>query len=85
MNIRGYLRWQFEGTLSSPCFYGFCLTMLGAIALFFGCPAPWPMITSLTGLAIVVIDSARSWIRFSYSIYDLEQKQIERELKRKSQ
>ena len=84
MNIRGYLRWQFEGTLSSPCFYGFCLTILGVVALFGGCPAPWPMIMSLTGLAIVLIDSARAWFRFSYSIYQLEQQRIQNELSRKS-
>jgi hypothetical protein len=84
MNIRGYLRWQFEGTLTSPCFYGFILTLLGLVMLAVGCPAPWPMIISGIGFAIVMLDAARSWVRISYSIYDLEQKQIERELKRKA-
>jgi len=83
MNIRGYLRWQFEGTLTSPSFYGFVLTLLGPVMLAGQCPAPWPMIVSIVGLIIVFVDAARSWLRFSYSIYDMEQKQIERELKRK--
>ena len=83
MNIRGYLRWQFEGTLTSPGFYGFVLTVLGPVMLIGGCPAPWPMIVSIIGLIIVFADAARSWFRFSYSIYQLEQDKIERELKRK--
>ena len=85
MNIRGYLRWQFEGTLTSPSFYGFVLTLLGPVMLAVKCPAPWPMIVSIVGLIIVFGDAARSWFRFSYSIYQLEQDKIERELKRKSQ
>lgn len=81
MNMRGFLRWQFEGTLSSPSFYGFALTILALVALAAGCPKPWPMIMAILGGAIVVIDAARAWFRFSYTLYDLEQKQIERELK----
>jgi hypothetical protein len=83
MNLRGYLKWQFEGTLSSPCFYGFSLTVLGAMALFGGCPAPWPMILTAGGLTIVVVDAIRAWMRFSYAIYESEQRQIVKELERK--
>lgn len=85
MNMRGFLRWQFEGTLSSPSFYGFSLTILGLAALFLGCPAPWPAVMSIGGFAVVMIDAARSWVRFSYSIYESEQRRILRELERKQQ
>lgn len=85
MNIRGFLRWQFEGTLSNPSFYGFGLTVLGLIAMIGGCPAPWPTVMIVLGLAIVFVDAARSWFRFSYSIYEMEQKQIMRDLERKQQ
>lgn len=83
MNIRGFLRWQFEGTLSNPSFYGFALTILGFLAALGGCPAPWPAATSITGLVVVFVDAARSWFRFSYSIYEMEQNRIARELTRK--
>jgi hypothetical protein len=85
MNIRGFLRWQFEGTLTSPCFYGFALTLLACVAVIGGCPAPWPMTMAVTGLAVIVIDTARAWFRFSYSLYQLEQQNIQRELQRKQQ
>jgi len=84
MNIRGYLRWQFEGTLTSPSFYGFSLTMLAVVALIAGCPSPWPQILTAVGLIVVLGDAARAWFRFSYSIYEMEKQNTERELKRKS-
>ena len=83
MNIRGYLRWQFEGTLTSPSFYGFSLCVLAVVALIAGCPLPWPQIMTAVGLITVFVDAARSWFRFSYSIYEMERQNTERELKRK--
>jgi hypothetical protein len=83
MNIQGYLRWQFQGSLSSPSFYGFALTLLALVAMTTGCPMPWPAVMSITGLVLVLGDAVRSWFRFSYSIYEMEQKQILRELERK--
>lgn len=81
MNIRGFLRWQFEGTLRSPTFYGFVLgvlgLILGALAVSY---ASWLLIL---GVVIVFVDTVRWYLRFSYSIYDMERRQVERELKRK--
>jgi hypothetical protein len=85
MNIRGYLRWQFEGSLSSPSFYGFVLNIIGLVALLTGCPMPWPAVISMTGLVLIIGDAVRSWFRFSYSIYEMQQKQLIRELERKEQ
>jgi hypothetical protein len=83
MNVRGYLRWQFAGSLSSPSFWGFSIIMLGILALFAGCPTPWPQIMVGAGFFAVIADAARSWFRFSYSLYELERRSIERELERK--
>lgn len=83
MNIRGFLRWQFEGTLSNPSFYGFMLIVLGFIASVGGCPAPWPAVLFVSGGAVALIDFALSWFRFSYRIYELQQDQLMRELSRK--
>lgn len=85
MKIQGYLRWQFAGSLSSPSFWGFVMLCLATVAVLGGCPAPWPAIMAAIGFLIIMADAARSWFRFSYSIYEMEQKSIERELKRKSQ
>ena len=85
MNVRGYLRWQFAGSLSSPSFWGFAMLGLATVAMIGGCPTLWPQIIAAVGFLTIMADAARSWFRFSYSIYEMEQKSIERELKRKSQ
>ena len=85
MNIRGYLRWQFEGSLSSPSFYGFVLNFVGLVALLTGCTMPWPAVICMTGLVLLLGDAVHSWFRFSYSIYEMQQKQLMRELERKEQ
>lgn len=81
MDIRGFLRWQFAGTLSTPSFYGFVLGILGLILSASGVPhAGWIFIL---GMVIVFVDAVRWYFRFSYSIYNMERRQIERELARK--
>ena len=85
MNIRGYLRWQFEGMLSSMTFWAVVLIVLGGVAALMGCPSPWPAGMIVLGFALGLIDGLRTWFRFSYSIYEMERQNIERELKRKSQ
>ena len=35
------------------------------------------------GFVIVIVDSVRAWMRFSYAIYQSEQRLIVQELKRK--
>ena len=83
MNIRGFLRWQFEGTLSNPSFYGFMLIVMGFVAFVGGCPAPWPTVLFVSGVAVALIDIAASWFRLSYKIYELQQDRIMREITRK--
>lgn len=81
MNIRGYLRWQFRGTLSSLMFYAWLLMLAGVILALFG--MPWSLYVAAVGAALVFIDAARSWFRFSYGTYEMERQRIERELQRK--
>lgn len=83
MDIKGFLRWQFEGSLKSMSFYGFMIAILGVVAAVAGCPKPWPFAMLIVGLALIFIDAVRSWFRFSYGIYDMERQRIERELRRK--
>lgn len=83
--IKGFLNWQFQGTLKNPSFYGLTISVLGAVAAFTDCPAPWPTIMNIGGLAIVMADLIYTWIKSSYTIYRLEQDRIVRELERKSQ
>lgn len=82
-NIKGFLSWQFQGTLSNPSFYGVIISILGLVAGLVGCPAPWPMIMNIGGLLIVIADVAYSWIKWSYHLYRIEQDRIVRELERK--
>jgi len=83
MNIRGFLKWQFAGTFSSPSFYGFCMIVLGFLALMLGLAMPWPVVLSVLGFVIVIVDAIRAWMRFSYAIYQSEQRLIVKELERR--
>lgn len=83
MNVRGYLRWKFAGSLTSPTFYGLILLVLGLAAYATGCPNPWPLVLIWSGAALNVIDAIWSWLRFSYSVYEMEQRQIVRNLEQK--
>lgn len=81
--IKAFISWQLQGTFKNPSFYGVVISILGAVAAFAGCPAPWPMIMNVGGLIIVMIDLLYSWIKWSYRLYQLEQERIVRELERK--
>lgn len=81
--IKGFLSWQFSGTLKNPSFYGVVISVLGLVAGLAGCPAPWPMILNVGGLVIVVADLTYNWVKYSYQIYRMEQDRIMRELERK--
>jgi len=41
------------------------------------------VVLSVLGFVIVIVDSIRAWMRFSYAIYQSEQRLIVQELKRK--
>ena len=84
-SIKGFLSWQLQGTLSNPSFYGMIISVLGLVAALAGCPAPWPMIMNIGGLAIVMVDLTYSWFKWSYRLYRMEQDRIMRELERKEQ
>lgn len=83
MNIKGFLRWQFSGSLKNPSFYGMLLGFLGLAMLIGGCPMPWPGVVSMLALVIIMIDVVSSWFRFSYRIYEMEQRQLVDKLKTK--
>ena len=83
MNIRGFLRWQFEGCFKSVGFYGMLLTFLGLAMVIGGCPMPWPAIVSMSGITLVMADMIYAWFRFSYSVYELERNNTINKLKTK--
>jgi len=81
--IKGFLSWQFRGVLKNPSFYGVMISVLGAVAALTGCPAPWPMIMNIGGLFVVIADLMYAWVKWSYTLYRLEQDRIMQELERK--
>lgn len=81
MNIRGFLRWQFDGSLRNLSFYGFMLGFLAAVLASLGIPyAGWIFIS---GAVLILVDAGCSWFRFSYRIYEMEQREIVESLGRK--
>lgn len=85
MNIRGFLKWQFGGFYKDLTFWGMMVGIVSGIAAYYGCPKPVPAIMLGTGVAMIAIDLARTWFRFSYSLYRMEQDRMIRELKQKEQ
>lgn len=82
MNISGFIKWQFQGSLTSISFWGFvCLTM-GTIMLLLGQPTAWIMTLAGLGATLVILDAGISWFRFSYHIYEMQQRDNQRKLER---
>ena len=85
MNITGFLRWQFGKFYQDLSFWGFMTCVVAFVAAYLGCPKPIPFWMTMTGLAVVVFDATRTWFRFSYQLYRMEQERIMRELKKEEQ
>jgi hypothetical protein len=79
MNLVGFLRWQFRGCLASPTFWGFLCLAVATVLMLFAAPMALVMTVAATGAGLVVLDAGISWFRMSYSMYESEQQQIERQ------
>jgi hypothetical protein len=80
MNLIGFLRWQFRGCSASPTFWGFLTLAVATVLMLFAAPTALVMTVAATGAGLVILDAGISWFRMSYSLYEGEQKRIEREL-----
>jgi hypothetical protein len=80
MNLAGFLRWQFRGCFASPTFWGFLTLAVATVLMLFAAPLALIMTVAATGAGLIILDAGISWFRFSYSLYESEQRQIERRL-----
>lgn len=80
--IISFLRWEFRGCTKSASFYGGLVSMLGVVMIFAGCPQPYPIATTMLGLAITLSDIVYSWFKFRVKMYQLEQESITRKLQK---
>jgi cobalamin biosynthesis protein CobD/CbiB len=83
MNYVGFLRWQFRGCFTSPTFWGFLALAVATVLMLFAAPTALTMTVAATGAGLVILDAGISWFRFSYSIYEMEKRDVERQLQRK--
>jgi hypothetical protein len=83
MNLAGFLRWQFRGCLASPTFWGFLGLAVATVLMLFAAPTALIMTVAATGAGLVILDAGISWFRFSYSLYEMERRDVHRELERK--
>lgn len=77
-----FLRWLFKDSHKSLSFWGFVTVILAVVMLVTGCPAPWPFYTMAAGIIMSVTDAVLAWYRFSRAVYQMEQNQIMRNLKK---
>ena len=83
MNLAGFLRWQFRGCFASPTFWGFLALAVATVLMLFGAPTTLIMTVAATGAGLVILDAGISWFRMSYSLYEMERRDVQRELERK--
>jgi hypothetical protein len=81
-NTVSFIRWQFQDCHKSLSFWGFVTVILAVIMLYSGCPAPWPFYTIAAGVIMTFVDAGMAWYRFSRAVYQMEQEQIMRDLKK---
>ena len=82
MNLAGFLRWQFRGCFTSPTFWGFLALAVATVLMLFAAPTALIMTVAATGAGLVILDAGISWFRFSYSLYEMERRDVQRELER---
>ena len=82
MDISGFIKWQFQGSLTSMSFWGFVCLAMATIMLLLGQSVSWIMTLAGLGIVLVILDTTISWFRFSYSIYEMRQRDIRRESER---
>lgn len=83
MNIRGFLKWQFGGWYRDLTLWGAVTTVIGGVIMYQGCPAPVPYFIIGAGWALIMFDALRSYFRFSYSVYRMQQNEVLRKLREK--
>ena len=81
-NTVSFIRWQFQDCHKSLSFWGFVTVILAVIMLYSGCPAPWPVYTMVVGVIMTFVDAGMAWYRYSRFVYQMEQDQIVRDLKK---
>jgi hypothetical protein len=81
-NTVSFIRWQFQDCHKSLSFWGFVTVILAVVMLLTGCPAPWPVYTMVVGVIMTFVDAGMAWYRFSRAVYQMEQEQIMRDLKK---
>ena len=83
MNIRGFIRWRFRGCFASPTAWGFLCLATATLLMLLTLPTALVMTVAATGTGLIILDAGISWFRFSYSLYEMESRDIQRELERK--
>ena len=82
MNTIRFLRWHFRGTSTNPSFWGIMISLAAFVALLADCPQPWPIIMSMFGMIMIIMDLLISYFRDSYREWRLEQQQAVDTLKK---
>jgi hypothetical protein len=77
------VRWQFRGCFASPTFWGFLALAVATILMLFAAPTALVMTMAATGAGLVILDAGISWFRMSYSLYEMERRDVQRGMERK--
>ena len=82
-NYRGFLSWMFRDWYRDLTLWGMCISLIGFAVMFFDGSLITVWLLVSVGLALIMFDLVRHFLRFQYSLYQMERDRVARELERK--
>lgn len=80
MTNRGYLQWLFQGWYKDLTTWGFLAIVSSAVLKFLNPDQPYSFWIMITGGVVMLADLVWHWLKFSRSVYEMEQSRLWREL-----
>jgi len=83
MKYHGFLKWLFRGWYRDLTLWGTIIGASGFLVLSLDGSVITVWLLVSLGLTLVILDLIRNFLRFQYSLYQMERDTIKRELERK--
>jgi hypothetical protein len=83
MNIIGYIKWCGQALIREPLAWAAAVVLLGFTAAALGCPDPWPLYITISGVMIMLVYALGLMVQVSYQRYQRERQEIADQLQRK--
>lgn len=82
-SYRGFFRWMFRDWYRDLTLWGLFVGLVGFAIMFFGGPLITVWLLVSLGISLVLFDLIYNFLRFQYSLYQMERDRVARELEKK--